>query len=80
LWDIKVGEPFTLSYKYAAPVGLRGDYPGYYNTQISPIYQSIRMFDTRGVSLSALDEIQIEPIIYHFEALRQAFTTNTLVA
>lgn len=28
------------------PSGLRWSYPGYYNTEISPIYQSIRMFDT----------------------------------
>ena len=29
------------------PSGLRWSYPGYYNTQISPIYQSIRMFDVQ---------------------------------
>ncbi len=32
------------------PSGMRWSYPGYYNTQISPIYQSIRMFDTSQIS------------------------------
>ena len=35
------------------PLGLQWGYPGYYNTQISLIYQSIRVFDTDIVSSSA---------------------------
>ena len=35
------------------PSGLRWSYPGYYNTEISPIYQSIRMFDTTQRASSA---------------------------
>lgn len=35
------------------PDGLQWSYPGYLNTNISPIYQSIRVFETEGVSLSA---------------------------
>lgn len=35
------------------PFGLQWGYPDYYNTQISPIYQSIRMFDTEGISSGA---------------------------
>ena len=33
------------------PSGLRWSYPGYYNTKISPIYQSIRMLETTDDSL-----------------------------
>lgn len=36
------------------PSGMQWSYPGYLNTQISPLYQSIRMFETDDVSSSAL--------------------------
>ena len=35
------------------PSGMQWSYPGYLNTQISPLYQSIRMFETDDVSSSA---------------------------
>ena len=35
------------------PNGLQWSYPGYLNTQISPIYQSIRQFESQGDSLCA---------------------------
>lgn len=35
------------------PSGLQWGYPGYLNTEISPIYQSIRMFDENGLVSSA---------------------------
>jgi site-specific DNA recombinase len=38
------------------PDGLLWSYPGYLNTKISPIYQSIRIFETDGVSFSAEGE------------------------
>jgi site-specific DNA recombinase len=34
------------------PSGMTWSYPGLYNTKISPIYQSIRMFETDSVSFS----------------------------
>ena len=37
------------------PSGMVWSYPGYYNTQISPIYQSIRMFDNTKISLSTAE-------------------------
>lgn len=38
-----------------APSGLVWSYPGYYNTRISPIYQSIRMFERNQRSSGALN-------------------------
>ncbi len=39
------------------PSGMIWSYPGYLNTKISPIYQSIRMFDANSVCLGAAERI-----------------------
>lgn len=36
------------------PSGLTWDYPGFSNTEISPLYQAVRMFEQNGLGLGAL--------------------------
>lgn len=45
-----------------APSGLVWSYPGYYNTSISPIYQSIRIFESNQRSFGAPSGTMSEPI------------------
>lgn len=58
------------------PSGMSWSYPGFLNTKISPIYQSIRAYETKEVSLGAEDDSYFElflPLLTHFTRLMEAY-------
>ncbi len=59
-----------------APSGLVWSYPGYYNTSISPIYQSIRMFESDQRSLCAGGGNRT-PMILRSHALEACASANS---
>lgn len=54
---------------WIAPSGMQWDYPGLSNTKISSIYQSIRTFESEGLSLGAPGESRTHNLFLRRELL-----------